>query len=74
MRVKETANVKGGGKTGGKKAVQSKSAKRKSASAMAAAAGNRAMQALATKRKRTDPEADGDELGEGEKRGTRGGG
>ena len=48
MRAKQIAHVKGGGKTGGKKAVQSKSAKRKSASAMAAAAGNRAMQALAT--------------------------
>ena len=61
MRAKEIAHVRGGCKTGGKKVVQAKAAKRKSAVAMAEAAENRAMQALGTKRKRTDP-VDDDEL------------
>ena len=59
-RVKETARLKGGHKTGGK---PSAAMKRKSASALANAAGLRAVKALAAKRKNAvDAEEDEDEL------------
>ena len=50
MRTKETARVKSGQKTGGR---QSATKKRKSASALANAAGLRAVKALEAKRKGT---------------------
>jgi hypothetical protein len=60
MRVKERAHVKSGNKTGGK---ASAAKKRKSASAMAEAAGNRAVKALAATRKGSaNPLDDDDEL------------
>ena len=64
MLSKETARVKSGHKTGGK---QSAAKKRKSASAMANAAGERAVKALAAKRKgKADAEGQDDELAEHE--------
>ena len=62
MRSKETACVKSGHKTGGK---QSGAGKRKSATALANAAGLRAVKALAAKRKRPqETENEIDELRE----------
>jgi hypothetical protein len=61
-REKATASVKRGNKTGGKAAHSIKPAKRRSAQALAAAAGERAVAALARKRKSTQD--DEDELGE----------
>ena len=63
-RVKETARLKGGHKTGGKPSAVKK---RKSAPALANAAGLRAVKALAAKRKNVvDAEKDDDELVEHE--------
>ena len=65
MRVKETAHVKRGCKTGGKNVDNPARAKKhKSTSALAGAAGNRAMKALAAKRKSKEAEEDADELDE----------
>ena len=62
MRSTETARVKSGHKTGGK---QSGAGKRKSATALANAAGIRAVKALAAKRKRPpETEHEIDELRE----------
>ena len=64
MRNKEFARVKSGQRTGGK---QSAPKKRKSASALANAAGLRAVKAIAANRKgTTEAEADLDELEAGE--------